>query len=364
MPFPIRLSRLLVFNLMTDADDSILGFTTVWLNALAKHCDHIDVVTMQAGRLAVANNVSVYSVGREKGYSEVRRALEFYHILFELLRHNHYDACFAHMIQLFALMGAPLLKVWGIPQTLWYAHGAVPTSLRWAEKLVNNVVTSSPDGFRLSSPKVTVIGQGVDTTLFQPRSSEKAANRPFTLVSVGRIAPVKRLEVMIEAVRIMMNDIHAPKLNLRLVGNVAPKDTAYGQMLQVLVKQYSLADVVEFPGGEAYADVAREYQNADVMLNMSATGSMDKAVLEAMACGVPVVTANEAYRTMLAPWADALLTPPDSADELAARLEKLARMTDDERKALGLQLRVLVVEEHGLDRLIEKLMAILAPEGE
>ena len=101
--------RLLWFNLATDADATGQGFTTDWLNALAPHCDQIDVLTMRAGRLALDDKVRVYSVGKEKGYTELRRAVEFYRLLSRLLRENDYDACFAHMQPLFAVMGAPLL---------------------------------------------------------------------------------------------------------------------------------------------------------------------------------------------------------------------------------------------------------------
>ena len=57
--------RLLLFNLVTDADHLVLAFTTDWINELAPYCEYIDVVTMQVGRLAVADNVRVFSVGRE-----------------------------------------------------------------------------------------------------------------------------------------------------------------------------------------------------------------------------------------------------------------------------------------------------------
>ncbi len=80
--------NLLLFNLATDADDPILGFTTGWINRLAPHYEHIDVITMRVGRLAVAPNVRVYSVGKERGYGEARRALEFYRLLIGLLLHT------------------------------------------------------------------------------------------------------------------------------------------------------------------------------------------------------------------------------------------------------------------------------------
>ena len=67
--------RLLWFNLATDMDDPILGFATRWIEAMAKRVAFIHVITMRTGRYALPENVRVYSVGKEKGYSEPRRAV-------------------------------------------------------------------------------------------------------------------------------------------------------------------------------------------------------------------------------------------------------------------------------------------------
>ncbi len=349
--------RLLLFNLATDADDPVLGFTTNWINALAARCEAVDVVTMRVGRLAVAPNVQVYSVGKEKGYGEARRAIEFYRILLRLLRQHHYDACFAHMMQLFAVMAAPLLKLYRVPITLWYAHKATGRMLQAAEKLVDHVVTSTPDGFRLPSRKLHIIGQGIDTVQFIPDDQAQASNQPFTLISIGRIAPVKRLEIIIAAVK-SLREQGLTDARLRLVGEATTADSDYLQRLHQMVADNQLESGVVFTGGMPYAAVAREYQQADVMVNMSATGSMDKAILEAMACGLPVITANEAFAEMLAPWADLLYIPPESPEVLPVRLKQLAQMPPDERAALGTALRALVVEQHSIDHLTDQLMTI------
>ena len=96
--------RLLLFNLATDADDPILGFATRWIGALAERVEFIHVITMRVGRLDVPANVRVYSVGKEKGYSEPRRVIEFYRLLFRILREDRIDACFSHMIPIFTVL--------------------------------------------------------------------------------------------------------------------------------------------------------------------------------------------------------------------------------------------------------------------
>ncbi len=111
--------RLLMFNLMTDTSDPVLGFTTAWIHELATHCETIDVITMYQGTLAVPDNVRVFSAGRERGYSKPLRVLNFYNHLIRLLLTQKYDVCFAHMMPLFAGLAGPLLTARGIRTVLW-----------------------------------------------------------------------------------------------------------------------------------------------------------------------------------------------------------------------------------------------------
>ncbi len=346
------IERLLLFNLVTDADDPILGFTTVWINALAKRCQQIDVLTMQSGRLELAPNVWVYSVGKERGYGDTRRTLEFYRILGDLLRRNRYDACFAHMQPLFAVMAAPLLKLYRIPTTLWYAHKSVTTKLKLAEKLVDHVVTASPESFRLPSRKIIVTGHGIDTEMFSPDDSPH--NQVFTILSVSRIAPIKQIEVLIEAARLLKQQ--EQNFRLRIVGGADSQHMVYEKQLRDQAVGNELTEVVEFLGSIPYHQVVPIYHAADVMVNLSNTGSIDKAVLEAMSCGLPVITANEAFTPVLQKWRADLLVAPDSPEILVEKLANLARRSPQQRRELGCELREIVVRDHSLERLVGKLV--------
>src|SRR5688572_5933045 len=156
------MSRLLLFNLRTDVDDHILGFTTIWMNALAQHYDAVDVITSHAGRIAAAPNVTVYSIGRERGYGAARRVSEFYRILLRLLLTHRYTACFAHMQPLFATMGGIPLRLFRVPLTTWYTHRQISWQVRWAERFSRRVVSAVEDSFPMKTPKLRVTGHGID----------------------------------------------------------------------------------------------------------------------------------------------------------------------------------------------------------
>ena len=111
----VVLMRLLCLNLAIDVNDPVLGFATHWICAFAKRVEQIHVITMRRGSVRLPSNVQVYSVGKEKGYSEPRRAFEFYRLLRYILSDNQIDVCFSHMIPIFTILAAPVLRRRRIP---------------------------------------------------------------------------------------------------------------------------------------------------------------------------------------------------------------------------------------------------------
>lgn len=351
--------NLLVFNLKTDADDDVLGFTTDWLNGLAKHCKKVIVITMSSGRIDVAKNVQVYSVGKERGYSELRRVIEFYKLLSGLLATERIDVCFAHMMPLFAVMGWPLLHLRRIPIVLWYAHAHVSWMLRVAAPLVNLVVTSSRGGFKLPIKKVRVIGQGISMARFHGASEVMPKGSQFILLTVGRISPVKRLELLIQLLPLLPQRLSDGRLVIaRFVGNpMTPSDHVYSDSLRRLAGELGVAERIEFLPACPFEQINEQYRKADLFVNSSDHDSIDKTVLEAMSCGLPVVTSIAAFSEIFdANHRVICHVPKGGASELAGSVRKLMDMPEQERRELGLALRESVKRAHSLDALCEKLM--------
>lgn len=354
--------NLLVFNLKTDASDDVLGFTTDWVNGLATHCENVFVVTMAVGRIAVAQNVRVYSAGKERGYSEPRRVIEFYRLLIGLLRAERIDVCFAHMMPLFAVLGWPLLRLYRIPIMLWYAHGHVSPLLRIATVLVDRVVTSSRGGFRLPTRKLRVVGQGIDVARFCPAASRQDPKKRFVLLTVGRISPVKHLEVLIEALAHLSLQLTAKRnVVVRFVGDpLTQRDREYCKSLRRRAKELGVFARVEFLPAVPFTEIHRVYRDADVFVNSSETNSVDKTVLEAMATGLPVVTSNPAFADILDPsHVSMCMVPKGDPDALAIRLTRFIEMSDELRHAYGASLRGIVSRKHALEGLCNRIVGEL-----
>ncbi len=352
--------NLLVFNLKTDADDDVLGFTTDWVNGLAARCERVFVITMSAGRIAVADNVQVYSVGKERGYSEPRRAVEFYRLLARLLRTERIDACFAHMMPLFAVMGWPLLRLRGIPIVLWYTHAHVSWMLRVATPLVDRVVTASRGGFNLPTDKLRIIGHGIDVERFRPEPEARIGTTAFVLLTVGRIAPIKRLEILIQSLSRLPERLPDGRtVIVRFVGNpLSPRDHSYAAKLRKLACELGVAERVEFCPATPFTFVDRTYRETDLFVNSSNHDGIDKTVLEAMSSGLPIVTTIATFAEIFDHGQIKLChAPRGNATALADRLIVLLNMPETERLLLGLALRETVCRGHSLAALCGRLMA-------
>ena len=321
--------RLLVFNLATDDSDPLLAFTTRWVTALAERTDSVQVITMREGPHHLPANVTVRSVGKEKGYSEPRRLAEFYRHLRSVLDQG-VDACFSHMMPLFTVLGSPLLKLHRVPIVTWYAHPKLSHQLRLAHWLSDRMVASVASAYPYRRDKLVVTGQGIDTRRFTPGPSAAddppdapradPPDAPPLVLYVGRVSPVKDVATLVRAAG-LLKEGGAPAFLVGIVGGPAvPGDEPYVAALRAQVADQGLDEEVWFHPLVPFEDLPSWYRRATVFVNLSPTGFGDKVAWEAMACGVPCVLANEGFRETLGRSADALLFRHGDARQLAERL--------------------------------------------
>lgn len=345
--------RLLLFNLATDETDPVLAFTCDWIRRLAQQCESIDVLTMQRGAYELPDNVRVFSAGREHGWSKPRRAVNFYVQLLRLLSSRRYDACFAHMIPLFAGLGGPVLKARGIPITLWYTHRQRSRQLWLGQAWSQRIVSADASSYPYRSDRLRVLGHGIDTDYHRPRSSD-AAEDGTLVVQVARLSAIKRQATTIRAV----SDL---PVRLALIGGVqAGFPDSYRVGLKKLIDDLGLSDRCQLVGDQTRAQALAWYRRAAIAVNTSPPGLFDKAVLESMACGIPTIVANRAFAPLLGEHSDLLLIDsPDDVAGLRERIARISRLSSGERVAIGAALRENVLRQHSLPRLIERLLSVL-----
>jgi glycosyltransferase involved in cell wall biosynthesis len=316
---------------------------------------------MRAGRLEVPDNVQVYSVGRELGYSEPRRAVAFYRHLFKIVRQHHINICFSHMIPIFSILAAPILKAKGIPLVTWYAHPSLTLTLKLAHYLSDRMVTSVATAYPYKHNKVTVVGQGIDISLFTPERSASPEAPPLILC-VGRLSPVKDHPTLLRALHLLRQRWPEPFRAVVLGGPTGVQDQLYMQSLHEQIRSLGLQGLVSFESPVPMAALPSWYERCSVLVNMTPTGSGDKVVWEAMACGRPALVANQGFAETFAEYTDRLLFRHGDAGDLAERLQWLLSLRESERLRIGASLRTQTIRLHSLEGFASRLIDLFQRE--
>lgn len=337
--------KLLVITQVVDKNDTNLGFFHAWLERLAAQVEHLTVICLKKGEYQLPPNVTILSLGKEHHASYLSYLFTFYRYIFS----RSYEHVLVHMNPEYVILGGLWWRILGKKVLLWYTHKAVDWRLRLAAVFANKIFTASPESCRLNSSKVEVVGHGIATDSFLSRGDVETGD-PIRFLSVARISPVKDLETVIVAIAELKKIFSRPLL-LDIVGDaITPQDKEYEKTLKELVARTELGDTVHFLGGKTHEEMKAIYSDHDVLLHTSKTGSIDKAVLEALASGLAVFTTSEAYGNF-----EEVLVRVHGNDpkNLANAIEKNLGIAILKRNDAGME---FVKKHYDLDRLIQKIV--------
>jgi len=203
--------------------------------------------------------------------------------------------------------------------------------------------------YHAPSRKIVIIPPGVDTSRFYPIPKDEAKafiGIPLEgrmILYVGRIEPLKGIETLIRALRLIQETGRlacCPHYLVIIGGDPSVSETQMDSemaRLQRLARDLGLKDVVLFLGKQAQESLPYYYSAADVLVLPSHYESFGMVALEAMACGTPVIASQVGGLPFLVQDGVTGFVIPDGEPELLA--EKLTRLILDAdlRNQLGAQ---------------------------
>jgi glycosyltransferase involved in cell wall biosynthesis len=326
--------RLIFLTQSVDPAHPALAATIPKLRALAARVDELVVVAQTAGNADLPDNASVRTFGSS---SRARRLSRFER---ELVRALPGDAVVAHMIPLYVLLAAPLVRPRRIPLLLWYTHWKASAQLRAAARLATAIVSVDRRSFPLESAKVRAIGHGIDVSEFT--CADRNAHDGMRALVLGRYSPTKGIETILRAVR----DVDGVDVEL------------HGAALNELERRHRNAlATLGVPLGDAVprAEIGALFARSDVLVNNMEAGAPDKVVYEAAAACLPVLASNPVFDDLFHGYP--LFFERDSPESLADRLRWLAALGAEERAAIGRTLRERVARNHSVETWADGILA-------
>ncbi len=345
--------KLLILTQKVDMNDDILGFFHGWLLEFAKNVEQLTVICLQKGEYDLPENVKVLSLGKEKGVGRIKYILNFYKYIFN--ERKNYDTVFVHMNPEYVILGGLIWKILNKKIGLWYVHKQVGMYLRITEKLVDIIFTATKESFSLASKKLHIVGHGIDTNKFVCK--KKKQQNLFVVSHIGRITKIKNIDILIEAVNLLKNKIQ--NIRVELVGaTITQKDKLYKQDLVSKIKGYGLSEIIFFVGTVPNREIPAFYRKADLTVNLTPTGGMDKVVLESAASGTPVISTNETFKEFFGDNTEQLLLKYDDPVNLAIKIEQIYKLPDDQLKRLQVFLQNRA-KNYNMENLIQKIISKL-----
>ena len=347
--------KLLFITQKWDEHDSVLGFVPSWVLALGSRAQQVTVICLEQGSSTIPHTTTVFSLGKEHGATRMQRIWRFYTLVWKLRR--SYDTVFVYMNPEYIVLAGFLWRFFGKRVVLWYAHGTVTWKLRIGAFFAHRILTSTPEGCRINSRKLRIVGQAIDTELFNPARAGRDSHE-IRLVVVGRISPSKGQLLAIKAFTRLREE--GMSATLTLIGApVYESDRRYQQLCKQYVHEHDLFSHVIFAGAQERRQLAELLSAMTLCINMSTTGSLDKAGLEAIAAGVPLITGNEAFRSIVADTTPELMVEKTSTEDLVRAICWYVTRTEEEKGRIARTLREKVVRKHSVSTFAERVMNAL-----
>lgn len=332
---------------------------TVWYEGLQEH--------------EIWNGVEIYRVRSKRKYKEHCSFKEMASYLLKALpftdkleRKNSYDMCQVFFGIPSGPIGYWLKKRYKLPYIIRFGGGDIPgfqerfsalykvigpfLKIIWknAEALIANSegLRKFASDFYDRSP-IEVIHNGVDADKYFPNSRKRDENL-INLVFVSRLIERKGLQFLIPQLRDISARIEK-NLQLTIVG-----DGPYREKLEQDVKKYQVENIVKFIGQKNKDELPVYYQTGDIFVFPSKREGMPNAVLEAMACGLPIIMTH-------CEGSDELVTTNGVVTDSEKFADNIVQLANDDniRKKYGEESRRIIEEQFGWNKIVEQYLNVL-----
>jgi glycosyltransferase involved in cell wall biosynthesis len=193
---------------------------------------------------------------------------------------------------------------------------------------------------------ISVIPFGVDTEVFKPARLEQR-REGCEILYAGSLYPLKGVHDLIRATsNVRKRGLEA---ELTIVGEGQQKEA-----LIALTRALDIEEHVKFEGFVPYSSMPKYYKRSDIFCFPTLGEPFGKAVIEAMACGKPVIATNAGGPSeIIQDKVDGILVPPSNPEAIAQQIIRLLE-NKNERRRLGERARETAVNRFSWSKIAEK----------
>jgi L-malate glycosyltransferase len=242
------------------------------------------------------NKIDIYNFFKTEQNKTLKKLLYFFAFLKvnRIIKNNNFDLVHAHYASSYGLVGAlsknliPLvISFWGsdvfyFPRKNWITKSVLKYVLKKADSIQSSSCAMAKEIKLYTDKKVEVVYFGIDTNRFYPKV--KIETEKIVIGVVKTMSPIYAIDHFIKSIPLVQNR----DFEVLIVGG--------GNQLEEyknLAKELGISDKVKFEGRVSHEKVLEKLHKMDVFINVSHNESFGVSILEASACGIPVIVHNK-----------------------------------------------------------------------
>lgn len=160
--------------------------------------------------------------------------------------------------------------------------------------------------------EIKVIYNGVDLKEFKPANNKKEC-KTLRIICVARLIERKGIKYLLQA----LGELKDKDFKLKIIGDGNQKES-----LENLARELEISNKVSFSGAVKHTDIVKYYQQSDLFVLPSLSEGMSNTVLEAMACGLPIIITDVGGARELVDEKNGIIAQPASVEELKKAIVK------------------------------------------
>ncbi|MFH0827588.1 MAG: glycosyltransferase [Candidatus Omnitrophota bacterium] len=228
----------------------------------------------------------------------------------------------------------------------------------WGKRVIvpsNVIARHMIEDFKVPHERIRLIPRSVDLGEFKYSSPEKRIGNIFNVGIIGRLTPIKGHLDFIKAMA-KVSGVN-PNIKIWIVGDAPASKGAYKEQLRVLTKRLGLEACTEFLGTQK--DVPSILLHLNLLVLATTTQeAFGRVIIEAQACGVPVVaTAVGGVIDIIENEKTGLLVPPSHPRAMA---DAIIRVMNDKALAVKMAEEAYkkVREKYGIEMMVGKTLEV------
>ncbi len=315
--------------------------TRNWLERIpGRFCKNIFSLQAPLDNWHAKNSIRLYTSGIDRKYSKDAGKINYLKNvshLKRLIKKINPVIVHAHYATSYGILGAAtgfhpyIISAWGsdifdFPRRSFIHRVMLKWNLSKSDLILSTSKIMSEEIKKYSDKEIITTPFGIDLEKF--RWIEKSESDSIRIGAIKSLESIYGIDVLVDAfyrVRQMRSKL---KFSLYLAGDGSMRDE-----LQRKVEEYNMQDDVKFAGRIAHDSIPAAHGHIDIFVNPSRFESFGVSVLEAEACGTPVIVSDAGgLPEVMSANVTGLLVPPGDSSSLA---EAIAVLADDLSKRIS-----------------------------